>query len=186
MILRWLAVLALASAAPTGAALAQTFGPPTPGVCFLSKERVLDQSNAGAAANQRMAALRGAVEQELSGERAAIADDSKVLQIQKPVIDVGIYQQRAGALALREQAFTTLENTRENQLTRTRAEVTARLIRQLAPILASVLSAHRCSAVFESSGAYAFNASMDLTAEIIRLMNTQLPAFSFDLEPASR
>jgi Skp family chaperone for outer membrane proteins len=167
-------------------ARAQTFGAPTPGVCFLSKARVLDQSNAGAAANQRIAGLRQAVEQELSGERAAIAADANVLQIQKPVIDIAIYQQRAGALALREQAFQTLENTREDQLARTRADVTAQLIRQLAPILAAVLSEHRCSAVLESSDAYAFNPAMDLTAEVIRQMNARLPAFPFNLEPPSR
>ncbi len=175
----------LAASLP-GAAMAQSFGPPTPGVCFLSKQRVLDDSNAGAAANQRIAFLRQEVDQELSGERQAIANDANVLQIQKPVIDIAIYQQRAGALALRQQAFQTLENTRNDQLTRTRADVTAHLISELAPILAAVLSEHRCSAVLESSGAYAFNPAMDLTREIIGVMNSRLPAFPFDLEPASR
>ncbi len=163
---------------------AQTFGPPTAGVCFLSKQRVLDQSNAGAAANHRFDQLRAAVDQELSGERSAIANDAKVLEIQKPVIDIAIYQQRAGALALRQQAFQTLENTRNDQLARTRADVTARLIRAMAPILAQVLSQHRCSAVFEAAGAYAYNPSMDLTGEVIAIMNAQLPAFPFDLDPA--
>ncbi len=167
-------------------AVAQSFGPPTPGVCFLSKERVLDQSNAGAAANQRIAGLRQAVEQELSGERSAIAGDASVLQIQKPVIDVAIYQQRAGALALREQAFQTLESTRNDQLSRTRADVTAHLIHEMAPVLATVLSEHHCSAVLESSGAYAFNPAMDLTSEVIGIMNSRLPSFPFDLEPVSR
>jgi len=185
MILR-VVVLVLALASLADNVVAQSFGPPTPGVCFLSKQRVLDDSNAGAAANQRIAALRQAVEQELSGERQAIANDANVLQIQKPVIDIAIYQQRAGALALRQQAFQTLENTRNDQLARTRADVTAHLIGQLAPILAAVLSEHRCSAVLESSGAYAFNPSMDLTNEIIGVMNSRLPAFPFDLEPASR
>jgi Skp family chaperone for outer membrane proteins len=181
-----LALVALVSACLASAAVAQSFGPPTPGVCFLSKQRVLDNSNAGAAANQRIAVLRQAVEQELSGERQAIANDANVLQIQKPVIDIAIYQQRAGALALRQQAFQTLENTRNDQLARTRADVTAHLISELAPILASVLAEHRCSAVLESSGAYAFNPSMDLTGEIIGVMNNRLPAFPFDLEPDSR
>jgi Skp family chaperone for outer membrane proteins len=181
-----LALLTLVSAFLASAAMAQSFGAPTPGVCFLSKQRVLDNSNAGAAANQRIAVLRQAVEQELSGERQAIANDASVLQIQKPVIDTAIYQQRAGALALRQQAFQTLENTRDDQLARTRADVTAHLIGQLAPILAAVLAEHHCSAVFESSGAYAFNPSMDLTNEIIGVMNNRLPAFPFDLEPASR
>jgi Skp family chaperone for outer membrane proteins len=170
----------------TTSAAAQSFGPPTPGVCFLSKERVLDQSNAGAAANQRIAALRQAVEQELSGERQAIANDSSVLQIQKPVIDIAVYQQRAGALALREQAFQNQENTRNDQLARTRADVTAHLIHEMAPILAAVLSEHKCSAVLESSGAYAFNPNMDLTSEVIGIMNNRLPAFPFDLDPPNR
>jgi len=185
-LLIWRVVLVLAAAALAGPALAQSFGPPTAGVCFLTKQRVLDGSNAGAAANQRIAELRQAVEEELSGERQAIANDANVLQIQKPVIDIAIYQQRAGALALRQQAFQTLENTRNDQLARTRADVTAHLISQLAPILAAVLSEHRCSAVFESSGAYAFNPTMDLTGEVIGIMNNRLPAFPFDLEPASR
>jgi Skp family chaperone for outer membrane proteins len=181
-----LAFLTLVSASLSSAATAQSFGAPTPGVCFLSKQRVLDNSNAGAAANQRIAVLRQAVEQELSGERQAIANDANVLQIQKPVIDIAIYQQRAGALALRQQAFQTLENTRNDQLARTRADVTAHLIGELAPILAAVLAEHHCSAVFESSGAYAFNPTMDLTGEIIGVMNNRLPAFPFDLEPESR
>ncbi len=166
-----------------GGASAQTFGPPTPGVCFLSKQGVLNQSNAGAAANHRFEQLRGAVAQELSGERNAIANDAKVLEIQKPVIDIAVYQQRAGALALRQQAFQSLENTRNDQLNRTRADITARLIQAMAPILAQVLSEHRCSAVFEASGAYAYNRQMDLTGEVISIMNAQLPAFPFDLDP---
>ena len=181
---RRIAALLLVSSLLAFGAHAQTFGPPTPGICFLSKARVLDQSNAGAAADQRLEALHQAVDQELSGERAAIANDAKVLDIQKPVIDVSVYQQRAGALALRQQAFANLENARNDQLTRTRADVTAQLIRDLAPILAQVLSAHRCSAVLESSDAYAFNPAMDLTSEAIVIMNARIPAFPFDLDAA--
>ena len=186
MPIRRAVLAALASAALATGALGQSFGPPTPGVCFLSKERVLDQSNAGAAANQRIEGLRQAIEQELSGERSAIAGDASVLQIQKPVIDVAVYQQRAGALALRQQAFQTLETTRNDQLSRTRADVTAKLIHEMAPVLASVLAEHKCSAVLESSGAYAFNPAMDLTTEVIGIMNNRLPSFPFDLEPVSR
>ena len=167
-------------------ARAEVYGAPTPGICFLTKERVLDQSNAGAAANRRMALFARGVEQELSGERAAIIADANVLQIQRPVINEAVYQQRAGALALREQSFQTLENTRNDQLARTRAKATARLIRELAPVLASVLSEHGCSAVLESSGAYAYNPIMDLTVEVIRVMDARLPAVTFDLEPAAR
>lgn len=167
-------------------ARAQTFGPPTPGLCFLSRERVIDQSSAGRAANQRIEMFRQAIANNLSGERAAIAADASVLQIQRPVISEAIYQQRAGALALREQSFQTLENTRNDQLARTRAKVTARLIRELAPVLASVLSEHGCSAVLESSGAYAYRPTMDLTTEVIQVMDARIQSFTFDLESEVR
>jgi Skp family chaperone for outer membrane proteins len=178
-----LVVFAL-GAAP--AAWAQNYGHPTPGICFITKQRILDQTNAGAAANQRIEMFRQAIAQELSGERAAIAADANVLQIQKPVISEAIYQQRAGALALREQSFQTLENIRNDQLARTRAKITARLIRELAPILAGALSEHSCSAVFESTGAYAFNPTMDLTNEVILAMNAKLGPIDFGLEPEGR
>jgi Skp family chaperone for outer membrane proteins len=163
-----------------------SFGQPTPGICFLSRERVLDQSKAGAAANQRMQLFMQGVERELSGERAAIGADANVLQIQRPVINESIYQQRAGALALREQSFQALENTRNDQLARTRAAVTARLVREMAPTLAAVLSEHGCSAVLETSGAYAVNPRMDLTAEVIQVMDARLAPFNFNLESPAR
>ena len=119
-----LAAIGLASIAAI--AHSQSFGPPTPGICFLSRERVLDQSKAGAAANARLAMFSRANEQELAGERAAIAADANVLQIQQPVINEAVYQQRAGALALRAQSFETLEATRTDQIARTRAAATAR------------------------------------------------------------
>lgn len=162
---------------------AQSFGKPTPGVCFLSKQKVLDQSAAGAAANQRMELIRQAVIQELSGERAAIAQDANALQADKPLIPQTAYQQRAGALALREQSFDDLQNTRNSQIARTRARVTSLLIRQMAPLLAQILSQRGCSAVFESSDAYAFTPAMDLTDDVIRAMNAHLGALAFDLEP---
>jgi len=137
-----------------GGASAQSFGKPTPGVCFLSKQKVLDQSAAGAA-----------------------------LQADKPIISQTAFQQRAGALALREQSFETLQNTRNSQITRTRARVTALLIRQMAPLLAQILSQRGCSAVFESSDAYAFTPAMDLTDDVIRAMNARLGQIAFDLEP---
>lgn len=171
------------AALPSGSG---TFGQPTPGICFLSRERVLDQSKAGAAANQRMQLFTQGVARELSGERAAIAADANVLQIQRPVISESIYQQRAGALALREQSFQTLDNTRNDQLSRTRATATARLILAMAPTLAAVLSEHGCSAVLETSGAYAVNPRMDLTWEVIQIMDARLPPFNFDLESVAR
>jgi Skp family chaperone for outer membrane proteins len=175
-----LLALALLSA---GAADAQSFGKPTPGVCFLSKQRVLDRSTAGAAANQRMEALRQAVIQELSGERAAIAQDSSALQADKPIVSQATYQQRAGALALRQEAFENLQNMRNGQLARTRALVTGLLIRQMAPLLAQILSQRGCSAVFESSDAYAFTPTMDLTEDVIRAMDAHLGPITFDLQP---
>src|SRR5665213_4617375 len=85
-------LICLALAGGAGAQGA-SFGQPTPGICFLSRERVLDQSKAGAAANQRMQLFIQGVAGELSGERAAIGADANVLQIQKPVISESIYQQ---------------------------------------------------------------------------------------------
>jgi Skp family chaperone for outer membrane proteins len=179
-----LAAAALVSASVITASVdAQSFGKPTPGVCFLSKQKVLDQSAAGAAANQRMEAIRNAVIQELSGERSAIAVDANALQADKPIISQTAYQQRAGALALREQSFETLQNTRNSQIARTRAMVTALLIRQMAPLLAQILSQHGCSAVFESSDAYAFTPTMDLTDDVIRAMDARLGPIAFGLEP---
>jgi len=171
---------------PSGVVRAQSFGPPTPGICFLSRSRVLDQTHAGAAANQRIAQFERGIAAELSGERAAIAADANVLQIQRPVISEAIYQQRAGALALREQSFQTLENTRNNQILRTRGIVTGKLIGEMAPILASLLSEHGCSAVLEAAGAYAVNPRMDLTAQIIQIMDIRLPPFNFNLEPPAQ
>ncbi len=165
---------------------AQAFGQPTPGICFLSRERVLDRSKAGAAANARLQIFANAVARELSGERAAIAADANVLQIQRPVINEAVFQQRAGALALRQQSFQALENTRNDQISRTRTAATNRVIRAMAPTLASVLSEHGCSAVLESSGAYAISPRMDLTAEVIGILDIRLPGFNFDLEPAGR
>ncbi len=167
-----------------GVAHAQSFGAPTPGICFLSRERVLDQSKAGAAANQRLALLASAADQELSGERTAIAADANVLQIQRPVINESVYEQRAGALALREQSFQSLKATRDDQLTRTRAQATAHILGETARGLASIIAERGCSAVLEASGAYAISPRMDLTAEVIQALNTRLPNVSFDLEPA--
>ena len=185
---RWRSFLSagLIAVASVSAVRAQaTFGAPTPGICFLSRERVLDRSRAGEAANARMRVFSDGVAQELSGERAAIAADARVLQIQRPVISESVYQQRAGALALRQQSFQTLDNTRHDQLARTRALATARLVKAMAPALASVISEHGCSAVLESAGAYAINPRMDLTAELIGIMDSRLPGLTFDLESAA-
>ena len=133
-----------------------------------------------------MGDLKRAVEQELSGERAAISADINVLQIQRPVIAEALFQQRAGALALREQAFQTLETTRNDQLARTRAQATARILGVTAQGLAGIIAERGCSAVLEASGAYAVNPRMDLTPEVIQLLDARLPTISFELEPARR
>lgn len=181
----WVGIIGLILAA--SAVHAQSaFGAPTPGICFLSRAQVLDRSKAGVAANARLQLFAKGIERQLGGERAAIAADANVLQIQRPVISESVFQQRAGALALRGQSFSTLESTLQDQLTRTRARATARIVKEMAPTLASVIAEHGCSAVLESSGAYAVNPRMDLTAEVIRIMDIRLPGFTFDLEPAAR
>ena len=63
------------------------------------------------------------------------------------------------------------------------SQTTAHLVREMAPALASVLSEHGCSAVLESSDAYAINPRMDLTAEIIGILDIKIPGFDFNLEP---
>ena len=162
---------------------AQTFGAPTPGLCFLSREQVLDRSLAGAAANQRLSLFRESVEHELARERGAIAADVDALQIQRPVISEAVYQQRAGALALRRQSFQTLEATRDDQIARTRLLVTQKIIGETARVLASLIAVHGCSAVLEATGAYAINPRMNLTPEVIRALDARLPPLNFDLQP---
>jgi Skp family chaperone for outer membrane proteins len=158
-----------------------TFGPPLAGVCLFGREQALGQSRAGVSANQQLSQFQQGIEAELKAERDTIARDDQALLAQKPSLPAADYQQRVTQLRQRYDVLQRTTQTRAAQLTRTRNDAITQIATAMAPSLNETITARRCSLVIEKGGVYGANPAMDITPQVIGLMNTRLPSVTLRL-----
>ncbi len=180
-----ISLLALASAsAPSFVAAQQAqYGPPLAGVCVFGRAQAIGGSKAGQAGTARMQQLSASVATELNPQRQAIVTESNALAAGQKTLPPAELQQRAAALRQRAQQFDTLQRTRAAQLQQTRVLAEQQIARTLDPIAAQTITAHRCSVVFERGALYGANPAQDITPDVVRALDTQLPTIQFNLAP---
>jgi Skp family chaperone for outer membrane proteins len=159
------------------------FGPPIANVCVFGRSEALDKSQAGLSANQQMLQFTQGVQAELTAERTAIVNDDRALAKLKASMSAAAYQQRVDQLKQRYDALDRTSRARNTQLAKTRNTALDQIGTALNPSLAETITSRHCSVVLEKAQIYGANAAMDITPQVIQLMNTHLPIITLRLAP---
>jgi len=180
-----ISLLALASAsAPSFVAAQQAqYGPPLAGVCVFGRAQAIGGSKAGQAGTARMQQLAGGVDAELNPQRQSLVADGTALQAAQKTLSPAEFAQRSAALRQRAQAFDVLQRTRAAQLRQTRLLAEQQISRTMDPIVAQTITTRRCSVVLDRAALYGANPASDITADVVRVLDSQLPTVQFTLAP---
>lgn len=180
------AAFAQAAAAPRPAAAAPAptvpAGPVIPGVCVFYQDQVLGTSAVGKYVAQRWGQLRAQAAAEVSAEQTALETEGKTLETQKGSISTDVYQQRALSINQRFEALQRKADLRSRELEATRQKAVGRISTEIAPLLTQVYGARGCGLMVERTGVYFFNPAMDVTVDVVKLLDVKITQFPFDRE----
>ncbi len=177
-------------AKPTATASAPTAPAPPPlqitatipGLCFLSREALLQTSTVGMFVNDRMKQLSAVVQAELTSEQTGLENDAKALEGQKASLDATVYEQRGQALQQRGAQFQQKVQLRQRELEATQQKAFAHILQAAGPFVGQVVSQRGCAALLDANAVIVGNPSMDTTPTVVQLLNGSLTQFAFDRE----
>lgn len=155
----------LAFASP---AFAQTFGPPIPGYCMLSRTGAITASRAGQSMQAQLKQMQASLNGELAQRRAALDQQRRALEARQSAIAPIEFQRQLAVLNQQAQALEQQQNARFIAA-QTRGQ--QQIDRALNDALSRVITRSACSVVMERDHAYGWNNAMDITAAAAREMD---------------
>ncbi len=171
---------AAAAGAPPAAAIPA--GPAIPYVCVFSNEGALGNSAVGKYVGQRMQQLQGQANAEVTAEKTAIETDARALDAQKAALSTDVVQQRTLALNQRAQALQRKAELRSHELEATEQKALSRVGSEMSPLLQQVYGQRGCGLLLDRNAVFASNPTMDVTPDVVRLLDVKITQFPFDRE----
>ena len=179
------AFLAMALTAP---ALAQApaqpglGGDPIVGLCLLSREAIFANAKVGIAASARLKQISDQAQAEVDAERKPI--DAEVQSFQAEAAKLSADQRRTRELALeaRLRAVQTKAQQRSREIDATRVKAMERISLEAQPVIAEVYKSKRCGLLVDRNSALGGNMSNDLTAGVVKGLDTRIATISFERE----
>jgi outer membrane protein len=172
-----------AGSAPAAAAPVQLpQGPAIPGICVISLEGTMGTSAVGKFVIQRMQQLQAAAKAEVDGDTTAINTDAKAYEAQKATLTEDARQQRELALNQRVTALQRKSDIRNRELQATLQKAQGRIESEMQPLLQQVYVEHHCSLLLSAQALYGVNPAMDLSPEVVRMLDAKITQFPFDRE----
>jgi outer membrane protein len=171
---------AAAPAAAPAPAIAQ--GPVIPGVCTISINEAIAQSQVGQFVRTRLQQLGQQVSAELTPEDQSISNDAKAYQAKATTLDATSRQSQGQALQARANAFQQKYELRQREMQATQEKALNRIAQELDPIAQQLYQQHRCSILINRNAVLIGNPDMDLTAASVTQLNGRIQQFAFDRE----
>lgn len=168
--------------APAASGAAISHGPPIPGICIFSNERVIASSSVGKAWDARLQQLRAQAAAELSAEQTSLKNDVQAFQTRRGSLTQEQQQQQAGPLQQREDAFNQKAQLRNAELEYTARHQMQRIEAVINPIVQTVYQEHHCSLLLNGDAVMGGNPAMDLSDDVVRQLNTRMSTITFDRE----
>jgi outer membrane protein len=157
-------------------------GPAVPGVCVFNQDATFAQSAVGKYAGQRLQQLATQAKAELEASATALDTDAKALDAARTTITQDAYQQRMLALQQRSQAGQRLGEQRSRELQLTQQKALARISTEVNPLLRQLYVQHNCSLLLNAQALFTASPNMDLTNEVVRLLDAKITQFPFERE----
>lgn len=156
---------------------AQTFGPPIPGMCLLSRPAAIGASRAGQSMQAQLKQMQASLSAQLAQQRAAIDQQRRALEARQNATAPIEYQRQLAALNQQALALDQQQNARFIAA-QTRGQ--QQIDRALNEALSRIVTRSGCSVVFERDNAYGWNNAMDITEAVAQEMNGLLQAISLN------
>lgn len=174
------AAVALASAAPVGAAVAQTATP----VVVFDSTRVLAQSTAGQDMRTKLQAIRTQVSGELEPEAKAVQAEEQAIaqalnglsaeQAQQRLQQDAALRQRVEAFEKRRQAFALRQAQQQELMRLTEGQALQAFDRALSPVVQGVMNARGAQVVLDRSNVTFVQPAADITQDVLARLNQEV------------
>lgn len=171
-----------AATAPAAAAVALPQGPSIPGVCVFSAEQAVGTSAVGKYVDERLRQIGGQVQAELQGEQSALQTDAKAYVAQRGTLSSDVQQQRELALQQRDQQLQRKAEIRQREMQATNQKAVARIGVEMNPLIRQVYAQRNCSVLLDGNAVMAANPGMNITPDVVRLLDAKITQFPFDRE----
>ena len=158
-------------------------GTPVAGLCMLSQEAVLAQSKVGQAAGDRLNMLAQQAGSQLDIQRKPIETDIQNFQQKSSSLSEAQRKQQGEGLQQRMQTFRNQSDELKQRIQLTRAKVTQRISVDAQPIITSSYKNHKCGLLLNRDAVLGGNTTNDLTADVVRGLDSKITTISFNLEP---
>jgi Skp family chaperone for outer membrane proteins len=179
-------VSALGSAASAQSPGAPPTGPVLPGICVLSKDRMILGSAVGKYVLNRLDQLSAQASAELTSEQSAIQNDAKTLQGQQASLPAEQFQQRGALLNQREGALQRKYQLIQRELSATHDKALAHIGAEVDPIVRQVFVQRGCSLLLDGAALiYPPAPGMDVTEAVVHGLDAKIQQFPFDREQIS-
>lgn len=154
-------------------------GPATPGICLLSREAIFANAAVAKAATTRLAELARAAQTEIDQQRAPLEAEVKALEGQP---DNAQTKQKREGLTARWTALQRKANHNSREIEATRAKAMERISIELQPVIAQAYTSKKCGLLFDRSALLGGNFANDLTADVVRGLDTKIQTITFERE----
>lgn len=169
-----------AAAAPAAAPIQS--GPAIPGVCVFSSEGAIGGSAVGKYVGTRLQQLQSQVQAEVQGEATALQTEEKTYAAQRATLTTEVQQQRELGFSQRETALQRKAEVRGRELEATQQKALGRVVTEFNPLLRQVYTQRNCSLLLDRNAVLGSNPSMDITADVVKLLDAKITTFQFDRE----
>ncbi|THF58676.1 OmpH family outer membrane protein [Pseudothauera rhizosphaerae] len=161
-------------------------GPAVSGVCLLSREAVLANTQAGKSASEKLQQLTRDAQAEISREQSQLDPELERLGLRKPGLQESQLneQQRAGLQKLQVLQEKAAERGREIEEARLKAM--QRISEEAQPVIAEVYAKHKCGLLLNRNSVLGGNLSNDLTAEVVKALDAKISALPITIETAAK
>ena len=181
------------AAAP--APVAPTWGAAIPGQCVIDINTVLNTSNMGQSASQRLMQLGTSVEAELGADGEKISTEGKALEATAKTNPTGAakttFDGKVAAFQKKYDAFQRKQQMRKAEMQYTSQAVQETIYGKAIPYINATVTERKCSMVVQADGLLRYgaadqtpvtyvNPAMDITSTVVQKMNAsneQLPPF---------
>jgi Skp family chaperone for outer membrane proteins len=142
-------------------------GPLIAGICLLSQEGIITQSQYGRAATARVQEMARKLQADLNAEQARLQARGKALEAKRAALPPIEYQAQGEALNQRAQALQAEGAERGKQLDAAKTAAFRDVLERAEPFVAQAYAAHGCGLLLARDTVLAGNLGNDLTGEAV-------------------
>jgi len=170
------------AAAPAVAAPQVPTGPAISGVCIFSRDAAIANSAVGKYVEERLKQIQSQAQAEVQGEMTALQTDEKAYVAQRGTLASDVQQQREAGFRQREELLQRKADLRGRELQATEQKALSRVVVEMNPLLVQIYGQRNCGLLLDQNATFGANPSMNVTAEVVRLLDAKITQFAFERE----